>query len=60
MTNELCLNTCQSKEYGVADIEFGDGCCCGNALTGTATLALMTDCEALLCPGNAMEFFLAR
>lgn len=56
MTNELCINTCSSKGYALAGTEFGDECYCGNALASTSSPALITDCEALLCPGNSTEF----
>lgn len=56
MTEEFCVETCRERGYGLAGLEFGKECYCGNTLARSAVMVGMTDCMTLYCPGNKKEF----
>ncbi|OCK77470.1 WSC-domain-containing protein [Lepidopterella palustris CBS 459.81] len=56
MTIENCVNTCQSKGYAKAGLEYAKECYCGNTLAATATAAPAADCANMFCTGNQTEF----
>src|SRR5947209_7224487 len=55
MTIELCLNTCGSKGYAYAGVEYAGECYCGGILAPTTSAVDGSQCN-LPCNGNNTEF----
>lgn len=53
-TIELCTSTCAQMGYGIAGLEFGTQCFCGDALSWQANQTFLEACSTP-CPGNANE-----
>jgi hypothetical protein len=43
MIVESCVSSCQTRDYGKADVEYGSECYCGNTLATTSTPAPISD-----------------
>lgn len=57
LTDESCVTNCQLLGYSLAGVEYGDECCCDNALVSTSALTNITDCQGMFCAGNSTEFY---
>ncbi|KAA8895875.1 WSC domain-containing protein [Sphaerosporella brunnea] len=53
MTAEKCLNYCTSQDYGLAGMEYGNECFCGNSLMNGATYN-NTGCN-MACTGDSSQ-----
>ncbi|KAJ3775846.1 hypothetical protein FB446DRAFT_723514 [Lentinula raphanica] len=54
MTIESCLDFCDTNNFVLAGVEFGDECYCDNRIQNNATTAAASDCNTP-CAGNGQE-----
>jgi WSC domain len=56
MTVEMCVGACSAKGYGLAALEYGSQCFCGNKISSLSSVVPDSQCEVMLCPGNTTEY----
>ena len=56
MTVEMCTGACSAKGYAIAGIEYGSQCFCGDSISTSSSVVADSQCEVMLCPGNAKEW----
>jgi hypothetical protein len=56
MTVEACVNTCSSRNYQYAGVEYGGECYCGNTIASTSLPIELSTCQENFCNGNMTEY----
>ncbi|KAH7393271.1 WSC domain-containing protein [Cadophora sp. MPI-SDFR-AT-0126] len=56
MTVDVCTMTCSSKGYLLAGLQFGAQCYCSNTISSAAPIVDDSQCQALVCPGNKLQY----
>lgn len=57
LTDESCVANCQLLGYSFAGVEYGDECCCDNALVNTSAPTNITDCPGMFCAWYSTKFY---
>ncbi|KAH7330380.1 hypothetical protein BKA65DRAFT_565638 [Rhexocercosporidium sp. MPI-PUGE-AT-0058] len=56
MSVDVCTTTCKTKGYLLAGLQFGNQCYCSNSISASAPIVDDSQCQALVCPGNKLQY----